>query len=199
MKNRHRERNHAQYISHSPVTATVIWSVAEALKTVGILVSLEKNLNFIPCVSCFAPPNEMLTLAYFLDTEHCNTFFPITLCSLLFPRHMLTYVIVTVCYRKKKYICLWLRPYKKRYKNKRGKWGWSKHETTDLLSGDAFLRALTMFCMHHVAMYARKERYVCWVTCYRIPDWNNLPLEWRLSSGVSGKYVSATKLPRSLS
>lgn len=61
MKNKHLERNQAQDISHSPVTATV--SVAEALKTVGILVSLKKN--FIQCVSCFAPPNQILIFACF--------------------------------------------------------------------------------------------------------------------------------------
>lgn len=117
MKSKHLERNQAQDISHSPVTATV--SVAEALNTVSILVSLEKN--FIPCVSCFAPPNKILTFAYFLGIDNCNNFFPTTLCSLLFPSHMLRLVIVTVCYRKKNYVCLWLRPYKKCYKDMKGK------------------------------------------------------------------------------
>lgn len=82
------ERNHAQYITHSPVTTTVIWPVPEDLKTFGILVSLKKNLSFIPCMSCFSPPNEMLTFAYFLNIEHYNNFFPTTPCSLPFPCHL---------------------------------------------------------------------------------------------------------------
>lgn len=44
------------------------------------------------------------------------------------------------------------------------------------------LRALTTFCIHHGVMHTQKGKYVRWVTFYHIPDWNSLPLEWRLSS-----------------
>lgn len=140
------------------------------------------------------PPNEMLTFAYFLDIEHCNNFFPITFCSLPFPRHLLTPEIVTVCY-----ICLWLKPYRKCYKDKKGKWEYSKHETVDFLSANAFLRALTMFYMHHRTTYTQKEKYVCWVACYHIPGWHDLPTPWVKAKLRSQWKISATKLPRALS